>query len=132
MSNAPDLLDASAVLAVLQNERGVGKLRNVVPGAAISAVNVAEVLCKLIARGVPKQTALEAISALSLEILPFDAAGAAHSADFLHPGISLGDRACLGTAQLRGCRVITGDTRWLEIRRGLEIDVFRQREVDKA
>lgn len=127
MSSTQDLLDASAVLAVLQNERGSDRLQNTVPGGLISAVNFAEVICKLIARGMPKQAALEAVGALNLEVLPFGLQEASHSADFVQAGISLGDRACLGTAQLRGYRAVTAEARWREIRRDVDVDVFRQR-----
>lgn len=130
MSNARDLLDASAVLALLQNERGSDELQKTAPGASISAVNLAEVLCKLIARGMPKQAAVEAVGALNLKVLPFEIMEASHSADFVHPGISLGDRACLGTAQLRGLRAITAESRWLEIRRDVEVAVFRSRREE--
>lgn len=128
MSNGADLLDASAVLAILQNERGSDRLRNCVPGGAISAVNIAEVFSKLIARGMPKQAVMEAIGALNLEVLPFTSKEAFHSADFVHPGISLGDRACLGTAQLLGYRAITAESRWIDIRREVEVLVFRERQ----
>ena len=127
MSSTADLLDASAVLAVLRNERGSDKLRDAVPGGLISAVNLAEVLCKLIERGMPKQAALDAMKALNLAVVPFDGMEASNSADFVHPGISPGDRACLGTAQLRGFRAITAEARWLDIRRNVEVYVFRER-----
>jgi ribonuclease VapC len=130
VNNTGDLLDASAVLAVLQNERGSDQLQNTVLGGVISAVNIAEVLGKLIARGMPKQAAMEAVGALNLEVLPFDAMEASHSADFVHPGISLGDRACLGTAQLRGFRVVTAESRWLVIRRDVEVAVFPERREE--
>src|SRR5688572_30780577 len=113
-----------------KNERGSEGLQHTVPGSAISAVNLAEVFCKLIARGMPKEVAIEAVAALNLDVLPFDAMAASHSADFVHRDISLGDRACLGTAQMRNCRVITAESRWLDIRRDVEVVVFRDRREE--
>ena len=37
-----------------------------------------------------------------------------------------------GTAQLRGLQVITPESRWLEIRRDVEFDVFRQRREERS
>ena len=48
------------------------------------------------------------------------------SVDFIHPGISLGDRACLATGQTGGYRVVTGESKWLSIRRGVEVWLFRE------
>ena len=50
---------------------------------------------------------------------------ASSSADFVHPGVSLGDRACLGTAQAGGYRVITAESKWLQIRRDVDVWLFR-------
>ncbi len=127
MNSTADLLDASAVLAFLGNERGADRLRKIIPHGLISAVNFAEVLKKLMGRGMPKDVAFEALEAINLMVLPFGLMEAFHSTDFIHPGISLADRACLGTAQTAGYRVITGESRWTEIRRDVEVCVFRER-----
>ena len=127
MSSDATLVDASAVLALLGQEDGADRLSDVVPGAFISAVNLAEVIHKLVDRGMPLSAVRATVSALHLTIVPFSAAEAYHSGDFIHPGVSLGDRACLGTAQMFGYRVITGDSQWVPIRRGVDVVVFRER-----
>lgn len=46
------VLDASAVLAVIQGEPGAERVRAVARQAALSAVNLTEVVTKLVAKGV--------------------------------------------------------------------------------
>ena len=53
MSRHSDLFDASAILALIGSERGTDQLRRILPGGFISPVNFAEVLKKLIGRGMP-------------------------------------------------------------------------------
>lgn len=130
-NSAGDLLDASAVLAVLEQEPGSEVLAEIVPGGEISAVNLAEAVAKLVSRGMPKAAAMGAMAALDLRVVPFGEAEAFESADFVHPGMSLGDRACLGSCQASGRRAITGEERWLEIRRGVDVFLFRKRSIRK-
>jgi len=96
------VFDASAVLALLQGEPGEEKLREAQPQAVVSAVNVAEVLAKLVDHGIPPRQALAAFGALHLETLPFDSAAAENSAAYVAKGTSLGDRCFLAAAHLHG------------------------------
>jgi ribonuclease VapC len=122
---SPDeLFDASAVLALVHRERGWEKIPSSA-GALISAVNLAEVIKKLVERGMSAKLAIRAMKALNLTIVPFETEDAFHSSDFIHRGISLGDRACLGTAQHRGYRVITADSTWTGICRDVKLHIFR-------
>lgn len=57
MTARPSVLDASAVLALLNAEPGEDKVRLLLPRATISAVNVAEVLAKLVTQGMPAEEA---------------------------------------------------------------------------
>ena len=119
------LLDSSAILALLQRERGWERIVEVLPASSISAVNYAEVWKKLIDGGIPKPDVQSVLSALHLNVIPFGPAEAAWSVDFIHPGVSLADRACLGTARHTGLPVLTGDRLWLEIRQTVEVELFR-------
>ena len=92
------VLDASAVLALLQGEPGSEKLRKLLPEALVSAVNQAEVLAKLVSHGMPAPEARSAVGALHLGVMAFDAELAAISARYVRRGISLGDRCFLATA----------------------------------
>jgi PIN domain nuclease of toxin-antitoxin system len=96
------VLDASAVLALVQEEPGSERLWPLCPQAVVSAVNAGEVLAKLIARGMPHMAAQAAFDALHLTVLPFDAGDAVRSAAYVGPGVSLGDRCFLACASRNG------------------------------
>ena len=53
MSNGIVVLDASAVLALLQNEAGADVVAKMLPRGAMSAVNLSEILAKLTGHGMP-------------------------------------------------------------------------------
>jgi PIN domain nuclease of toxin-antitoxin system len=92
------VFDASAVLALMQGEPGADKLKDLQPDAVVNAVNAAEVLAKLVNRGMPAAEAQAAYDALHLETTPFDPAMVAISALYVHKGVSLGDRCFLAAA----------------------------------
>ena len=96
------VFDASAVLALLLDEPGADKLRDAQPTAVVCAVNAAEVIAKLVSRGMPLRETRSALDALHLEVVPFDAIGAAVSGQFVCKGISLGDRCFLAAASEAG------------------------------
>jgi ribonuclease VapC len=100
-ANRP-VFDASAVLALMQGEPGADKLRDLQPNAVVNAVNVAEVLAKLVNRGVPPTEAQAAYDALHLETTPFESNLAMISARYVHKGVSLGDRCFLAAAHRDG------------------------------
>jgi ribonuclease VapC len=114
VSNPPPaaVLDASAVLAFLQDEKGADVVRTHLPNAVMSAVNAAEVLGKLVSRGMAVEDALETLDSLNIGIVQFGGEEAACSAQFVLPGLSLGDRACLATALMRRETVYTADRGW--------------------
>jgi PIN domain nuclease of toxin-antitoxin system len=99
--NAP-VFDASAVLALLQGEPGAERLGKLQSEAVVNAVNVAEVIAKLVARGMPVSEAQAVYEALHLGMTSFEPALAADSARFVHKGVSLGDRCFLAAAQQHG------------------------------
>ena len=96
------VFDASAVLSLLQGETGAEKLRELQPEAVVNAVNTAEVLAKLVNRGMPVKEAQAAFDALHLEMTPFEPALAAISARYVRKGVSLGDRCFLAAARVHG------------------------------
>jgi ribonuclease VapC len=100
-ANKP-VFDASAVLALMQGEPGADRLKDLQPDAVVNAVNAAEVLAKLVNRGVPATEAQAAYDALHLETTPFERALAVISARFVHKGVSLGDRCFLAAAHWHG------------------------------
>lgn len=123
------VFDASAVLAVLNGERGADRLAREMSKAAISAVNLSEVEAKLTDAGMPSVEVRAALSALGLDVHPFDRE-AAYAAGELRTdtrafGLSLGDRACLALGKSLRARVWSTDRRWGELRLGVEVRLAR-------
>lgn len=126
---ASAVLDASAVLAYIGGEEGGDALEDYRDAPLISAVNLAEVVSKLIDRGVPEDVAPAIIASLGLSVAPFDERQAYLSAA-LRPStrqhnLSLGDRACLALASLRGLPALTADRVWQKLRIPVEIRQIR-------
>ena len=124
------LLDASALLAYLQREPGFEAVREALrEGAAISAVNLAEVAGKLKARGKDPERIVRRLLAMGLEVLPFtleEALEAGALDPWTRPlGLSLGDRACLAAGKVHGLAVLTADRTWAGVDLGVPVKVVR-------
>ena len=91
------VLDASAVIALMNRETGWERLQQLEGGATVNAVNVAEVLAKLVNRGMPHAAAQAAFNALYLTVTSFEPAMAIESVKFVGKDISLGDRCFLAS-----------------------------------
>jgi PIN domain nuclease of toxin-antitoxin system len=123
------VLDASALLALVNQEPGQAIVAEVLPQSWVSAVNVSEVVAKLIDQGVPEAAVQEVLTVLNLQVVPFDErqglmAGYLRSRT-KHLGLSLGDRACLALGLLQPCQVLTADKAWAQLDLGIEIQVIR-------
>ena len=123
------ILDASAVLALLNAEPGASVVAGAVSDAAISAVNLSEVVAKLIEVGMPAEAVRETLQELELEVISFDA-HQAYEAGLLRIstrslGLSFGDRGCLGLAQRHGVPVLTTDRNWSRLDAGIEVHLAR-------
>ncbi len=125
----PAVLDASALLALVQGEPGGAEVEARLRGSRISAVNLSEVLAKGLERGVGLDDGLERLEALRLRVEPFDAALAAAAAALRpatrHAGLSLGDRACLALAGRLGLPALTAEGAWRGLDVGVRIDFIR-------
>jgi ribonuclease VapC len=123
------VLDASALLALLFNEPGADRVLPYFPDAALSAVNAAEVMTKLVDFGLSAKDAQDMILRLGLAIIPFDLDQARLTAELRlqtrSKGLSLGDRSCLAQAILSRSVAVTADLTWSELDPGCEIDVIR-------
>jgi PIN domain nuclease of toxin-antitoxin system len=123
------VIDASAILALLNAEPGADTVVEALPGGVISAVNLSEVVAKLCDAGMPEKAVRQALQPLGLEIVPFDEEQA-YQAGLLRTvthdmGISLGDRACLSLAKMLGVAALTTDRLWSELSIGATIKVIR-------
>ena len=121
-------LDASAVLALLHREEGWDAVATVLGAASISSVNLAEVVQKAGGRGVDIEGLADEFRHLGLEIVPFAADEADVAARLWLSGLttlSLGDQACLATAQVRGQAVITADRAWAQLPVPVQVHLIR-------
>jgi ribonuclease VapC len=123
------VLDASAVLAVLNAETGADIVISVLDDALISTVNYAEVVSKLVERGAPPGLAQTALLTIALVVVDFDRSLADRTgglrANTKHRGLSLGDRACLALAEREKLPAFTGDQRWVDVVDDIDIRLIR-------
>jgi ribonuclease VapC len=71
MSGSRVVLDASALLALINQEPGFEKVAAVISTACMSSVNVAEVVSKLMDKGFSEVEIREIFEALKVLIIPF-------------------------------------------------------------
>jgi ribonuclease VapC len=123
------VLDASAVLAVLNAETGAEIVLAALDDAALSAVNYAEVISKLVERGMNRAQARAAMMAIDMHVINFDTELAERTgelrAETRRLGLSLADRACLALAEREKATVITSDRAWVGAISNIEIRVIR-------
>lgn len=124
------VLDASAILAVIQKEPGYERLTaEILDAAAVSAVNLAEVQARLRGRGWSSEEAWEDATSPVREIVPFSAEQARAVGDLAlvtrPQGLSLGDRACLTLAMARKAVVYTADRAWKSLALSVRIELIR-------
>jgi PIN domain nuclease of toxin-antitoxin system len=124
------VLDASALLAMLQGETGSNVVLRHASESWISAVNMVEVYGKLMTRGgISRQSAIEIAFGAVKGVAAFNDGQARLAAELLDQtralGLSLGDRACLALGLQRQLPVLTADKVWKSLRLGVEIRVIR-------
>jgi len=123
------VLDASAVLALVHDEPGADQVANALPGSTLSAVNLAEVVGKLVDADVEAQQLRTLLVSAGVTIEPFGAddaelAGALRSV-VGGRALSLGDRCCLAVAvRSDPPEVLTGDRAWAELDLPVRVVLF--------
>ena len=123
------VLDASAVLALLNQEPGMDRVEAVLADSCLGTINYCEVLGKLIDAGVPEQDARESVELLNVEIVSFDTDMARLAAVLRLTtkklGLSLGDRSCLALALARRNTAVTAERIWAKLKLGVKIELIR-------
>ena len=123
------VLDSSAVLAVLLNERGADVVASRFGEAAISAASLAEILTKAMQRGVSSEAAYAAFLDFGVAIAPVTALQARIAAEVSRAprklDLSLGDRLCIALAISLTCELITSDRGIAAFEAGVPITLFR-------
>jgi ribonuclease VapC len=127
---AEAVLDASALLAFLQNEPGAEEVAALLSRSCISAVNLAETLSKLVEYGKPLDDVSYQIERLRIPVIPFDAEQAKLVASLWQAtrvvGLSLGDRACLAVGLKTGLPVLTTERAWSKVKVGVDVGLIRR------
>jgi len=114
------VLNASALLSIVLDERGHERVDRILDHSRIHAVNLAEVIGRLVRSGMPSEKAIATLQELHLEVE--EEFGARH-AEFCGAllgtrrdlGLSLGDCVCLAVAARSGAVAVTADRRWKEL-----------------
>jgi PIN domain nuclease of toxin-antitoxin system len=130
------LLDASALVAWLLDEKGADTIERIIPVAAITAVNLVESLERAAVTEWSLGETVADLRAYGLDILPVEvedamqipairAAGRAVPGRAGRSVLSLGDCCCLAAAKLRGIPVVTDDSAWLGLEIGVKVHLFR-------
>ena len=124
------ILDASAVLALIREEPGADKVAPYIGRAAISAVNLQEVVKELLLSGLDEETIRELLDELRLDVHAHDVE-AVYAAAALHAqtrqfGRGLGDRSCLALAVQLGVPALTADREWKKVKvKNLKLGLIR-------
>ena len=127
----PQILDTSALLAYLWQEPGAVRVANLLTTerCLLGATNLAELVSKVVERGLPAHEVPALVSSLNVEVVPLTQAVAELSGQLRtttrHLGLSLGDRACLALAQTLNGVAITADRPWLALDIGVAIECIR-------
>lgn len=123
------VIDASAMLALLLDERGADAVRAAPAGSEMSMVNVAEVFTRLVKLERDPEAAWQTLIDRGVRIRAFREDAALAVARLLpltsHLGLSFGDRACLAQARSSGLPILTADQKWAQLDIGLDIRLIR-------
>lgn len=113
------VFDTSAVIALLRGEPGAALVASRVGQAAMSAVNLQELVKALILRGVTLSVIEEMVQELRLDLHAHDREAAFAAARLTeatrHHGSGLGDRTCMALAIKLGVPVLTTDRAWAKL-----------------
>jgi ribonuclease VapC len=123
------VLDASALLAYLQDEPGHEAVDMLLNESVISSVNWAEVVQKSLAAGLTIDGLRSDLEAVGLTIYPFTLEDAEVTGGLWQQtwpyGLSLGDRACLSLGLRLGVPVLTTDQVWASLDLSVTVHVLR-------
>lgn len=123
------VLDASALIAFICEEKGAEKVAAVLPRCCISSVNLAETYSKMIEYGKPLEGVSYQVERLRIPIVPFDEEQARIVASLWRQtrpaGLGLGDRACLALAFSKSLPAFTTEKEWLKCQTGVKIVKIR-------
>lgn len=113
------ILDASALLALLNSEPGHLEVAKVLGQARMSTVNVSEVITVLRSIKISQSEAENMVTDLVHDIIDFDKEQAFLAASLREKtktlGLSFGDRACIALGIRSNSEIITADRIWKKL-----------------
>ncbi|MBV1692690.1 type II toxin-antitoxin system VapC family toxin [Novosphingobium sp. G106] len=121
------VLDASALLAMLNDEPGGAKVADNIASARIGVINYGEVVSHFVRLGMPERDIDAMLDPLPMEVVPADK-GLGKMAGRLRgvtaqAGLSLGDRFCLALALRDGLPAWTANKAWKTVEKDVGVDV---------
>ena len=123
------VLDASAILTVINGERGFEIVLNLLSNASASAVNISEVVSKLQERGGSDAAIDNILAGFEINVVAFDFEQAMMAGKLRRQtrgkGLSFGDRACLALAASRNSIAVTTDKAWENVENVASIKLVR-------
>ena len=123
------VVDASAILALINSERGKEEVEKILSDAIVSSVNFSEVITVTNRNGFKEEEIVNLLKNIFPNIIDFNYEQACIAASFDRDtkalGLSLGDRSCLALAKYKDCSVLTADRSWKELQIGVDIRLIR-------
>jgi len=121
------VLDASALLAMLNEEPGGAKVADNIASARIGVINYAEVVSHYIRLGMPERDIDAMLDPLPIQVVPADKALGKIAGRLrgvtAQAGLSLGDRFCLALALRDSLPAWTADKVWKAVEKDVEVDI---------
>lgn len=121
------VLDASALLALLEDETGAAVVKAAIDGSIMSSVNWAEVVSFYARLGASPEQTEQNLGPLPIHIVDATRARAAAAGALLpvtaKAGLSLGDRFCLALAREHGLPALTADKAWGTVAQAVGVQV---------
>lgn len=121
------VLDASALLAWLQEEPGAEVVRDRLHDGIVTAANWSEVLQKVQQHGRDANEVAILLQALGLEVVDVTKVDGEEAARMWSRAqhLSLADRLCLAAAKRRGLAATTAESEWKVFEDDIQIEVIR-------
>ena len=123
------VLDASALLAWLQDEVGHQIVDDHLDVACISTVNLSETVAKSIEHGGTLEEIHTKLHPLSITVIDFTEEDCIIAASLREPtrhlGLSLGDRACLALGYRLQATVLTSEKEWAKYDGNVQVKLIR-------
>lgn len=124
----PVVLDTSVLVALMLGEPGAELVRQSLPKAIVSTVNLAESIEVVSRKGHLTDRSRSLLQRARLE--PFDKGQAVLAGDLLcryrrSNNISLGDACCLALGMSLGAEVLTCDRNWAALQLGIPVRMIR-------